>query len=188
MRAVVAGSLIIGFVVTGFNFSAPVCAGQNQGTEVKIGSRKAIAPADWKKVKPANLLRSYQFQLPGVQEGQEAELAVFPESHPDPEKNFPKWKGQFVPPVDKTIDDLTQTTKWDLNGATAHVLIVTGGTWKYKSAPQDPRAKEILLDNYRVIWVIVVDKDEATHIRLSGPIATVEKHQAAFEKFIKSLK
>lgn len=189
MRALVGASmLLVGLVATKTGFPASVHARQPQGVDVKIGSLKATAPAEWKKVKPANLLRSYQFQLAGDQPGQDAELVVFPESHPDPEKTFPKWKAQFIPPVDKTIDDLTQSTKWDLPGATAHVLIVSGGTWKYKAAPQDPRSKEVLLDNYRVIWVIVVDKNEATHLRLSGPLKTVEKHQAAFETFIKSLK
>ena len=39
-----------------------------------------------------------------------------------------------------------------------------------------------------VIWVIVADKDEATHVRLSGPAPSVDKHAAAFEKWVKSLK
>ena len=46
----------------------------------------------------------------------------------------------------------------------------------------------MLLDNYRVIWVIVAEKDEATHIRLSGPAPSVAKSYKAFEGFVKSLK
>ncbi len=62
------------------------------------------------------------------------------------------------------------------------------GTWKYKERPQDPKSKEMLLDDYRVIWVIVAEKDEATHIRLSGPKESVDKQVKAFEGFVKSLK
>ena len=62
--------------------------------------------------------------------------------------------------------------------------------WKdaYKERPQDPKSKEMILDDHRVIWVIVAEKDEATHLRLSGPSATVGKHYSAFESFVKGLK
>jgi hypothetical protein len=161
---------------------------QDKGTEVKINSLKATTPADWKKEKPANLLRSYQFKLPATKDLAEAELTVYPESHPNPEKSFPRWKAMFIPPEDKTIDDMTKTPKWEVKGTTVTVLDVSGGTWKYKERPQDPKSKEMLLDNYRVIWVIVAEKEEATHIRLAGPAATVEKHAKAFEEWVKALK
>lgn len=188
MRAAAVVALFVSLVGTGSLHSLLAGAGQDKGTLVKVGGLKGVVPADWKSEKPANLLRSYQFRLPGPKEGADAELAIFPESHPDPEKSFPKWKAQFVPPVEKTIDDLAKTASWDVKGAKVTVLDISGGTWKYKERPQDPKSKEMLLDNYRVIWVIVAEKDEATHLRLSGPIATVEKHHAEFEKFVKGLK
>jgi hypothetical protein len=45
-----------------------------------------------------------------------------------------------------------------------------------------------LRPDYRVIWAIVVTGDEATHLRLSGPRAVVEKHYPVFEKWLKSMK
>jgi len=164
-----------------------VASTQNKGTEVKVGNLKAVTPPDWAKEKPANLLRSYQFKLPGAEDFPQPELAIFPESNPDPEKNFPKWKAQFVPPEGKSIDDVSKTGKWDVKGATVTYLDVTG-TWKYRERPQDPSSKEMLLDNYRVIWVIVAEKDGATHLRLSGPTQSVAKSYKAFEDFVKSLK
>jgi hypothetical protein len=161
--------------------------GQDKGTVVKVGSLSSTTPTDWKKEKPANLLRSFQFKLPGEKDHPDAEVAVFPESHPSPDNNFPKWKGQFVPPEGKTIDDISKTGKWDVKGATVTFLDVTA-TWKYKERPQDPASKEMLLDDYRVIWVIVAEKKEATHIRLSGPSVSVEKQFKAFESWVKSLK
>jgi hypothetical protein len=161
---------------------------KDKGTEVKINSLKATTPADWKKEKPANLLRSYQFKLPAAKDLAEAELTIYPESHPNPDKSFPRWKAMFIPPEGKTIDDMTKMPKWEVKGATVTVLDISGGTWKYKERPQDPTSKEMLFDNYRVIWVIVAEKEEATHIRLAGPAATVEKHAKAFEEWVKSLK
>jgi len=162
-------------------------SGQEKGTPVKIGKLSAVAPADWAKEKPANLLRSYQFKLPGAEDFPQPELAVFPESHPSPEKNFPRWKAQFVPPEGKTIEDIGKSGKWEVPGATVNYLDITG-TWKFKERPQDPKSKEMILDDYRVIWVILVEKDEATHIRLSGPAPSVAKSYKAFEGFIRSLK
>jgi hypothetical protein len=161
--------------------------GQEKGTAVKVGKLTATAPADWKKEKPSNLLRSYQFKLPGADDLPAVELAIFPESHPSPEKNFPRWKAQFVVPEGKTIDDVAKTGKWDVPGATVHVLDLAG-TWKYRERPQDPKSKEMLLDDHRVVWVIVAEKEEATHLRLSGPSASVAKSYGAFEAFVKSLK
>src|SRR5580698_11229093 len=105
--------------------STSECRAEDKGTEVKVGSLKATTPADWKKEKPANLLRSFQFKLPGEKDHPDAEVAVFPESHPSPDKNFPKWKGQFVPPEGKTVDDISKTGKWDVKGATVTFLDLT---------------------------------------------------------------
>ena len=161
---------------------------EDKGTVVvKIGKLTATAPADWAKEKPDNLLRSYQFKLPGAEDFPAPVLAIFPESHPSPEKNFPKWKAQFIPPEGKTIDDISKTGKWEVKGATVNYLDVTG-TWKYKERPQDPKSKEMILDDYRVVWVIVAEKDEATHLRLSGPAPSVAKSYKSFEAFVKSLK
>jgi hypothetical protein len=154
---------------------------------VKVNKLSAAAPAGWKSEKPANRLRSFQFKLPGAADHADAELIVSPESSPDVQKNFPRYKAQFVPPEGKTAEDLGKTAKWDVPGETVNVLDVTG-TWKYKERPFDPKSKEMLLENYRVIWVIVADKDEATHLRLSGPAPSVDKHAAEFEKWVKSLK
>src|SRR5262249_26704719 len=89
-------------ILTAFAFAGGVqpsfAQDKGKGTLVKVGKLSATTPADWQKEKPANLLRSYQFKLPGAEDFPQPELAIFPESHPDPEKNFPKWKAQFVPP------------------------------------------------------------------------------------------
>ena len=181
MRSIAAALLLAGFAAAGDPRA------QDKGVVVKVGKLTAPAPADWMKEKPANLLRSYQFKLPGAEDFPQPELAIFPESHPDPQKNFPKWKAQFVPPESKTVDDISKTGKWDVPGATVTYLDITG-TWKFKERPQDPKSKEMILDDYRVVWVIVAEKDEATHLRLSGPAPSVAKSYKAFETFVKSLK
>lgn len=167
-------------------FPLLVSAAPDKPVVVKVGALQAEVPADWKSEKPKYTLRSYQFKLPG-KDGHDAELAIYPESHPKPEKSFPRWKATFNPPEGKTVDDISKVTTAEIPGAKLTVLDIHG-TWRYKEAPQDPKSKEMLLDNYRVIWVIVAGKEEATHIRLSGPKATIDRHYPAFEKWLKSLK
>jgi len=155
---------------------------------VKLGPLTAEPPKDWIAGKPANRLRSHQFTLKSAEEGfADAEVIVYPESKPDPEKVFPAWKSQFVVPEGKTTDDISKISKFDAGGATVHLLELRG-TWKYRERPNDPKSKEETRDDHRVVWAIVATKDEATHVRLSGPSTVVDTHYAAFEKWLKSMK
>ena len=156
---------------------------------VKLGNLSADAPADWKSEKVANRLRAYQFKLPGEKGGPgDAELVVMTGVNPKLEKNFPMWKATFVPPEGKTADDVGKTSKIEgVKGAKIDVLDCYG-TWKYRERPFDPKSKEELKDDYRVIWVIVNDDDDGCHLRLSGPKETVDKYHPGLVKFIKSLK
>ncbi|MDB5307300.1 MAG: hypothetical protein JWO38_1502 [Gemmataceae bacterium] len=169
--------------------TVPLLAGaDDKPVVVKLGKLTASAPPDWKSEKPSNRLRSYQFKLPGAKDTPAAELIVLPESDPKAEKVFPRWKLQFVPPEGTTANDIGKVSKIEgVKGAKIDVLDVNG-TWKYKERPFDPKSKEELKEDYRVVWVIVADGDEATHLRLSGPKETVDKHYPAFEKWLKSLK
>jgi hypothetical protein len=181
MRFLAASTLLICLQFFGIANSQ----GDDKGTLVKVGTLTATTPSDWKKEKPANLFRSYQFKLPGAKDLADAEVILYPDVNPSSEKMFSTWKAQFVPPEGKAIDDISKTGKWGMIGASAEFLDITG-TWKYKDRPQD--TKVMLLDDYRVVWVIVAEGDGATHIRLSGPTASVDKQFKAFESWVKSLK
>jgi hypothetical protein len=156
---------------------------------VKIGKLSATPPAGWASEKTSNRLRSHQFKLAGEKGGPgDAELIVMPESDPKAEKVFSRWKAQFMPPEGKTIDDVSKVkTIEGVKGATITLLDVSA-TWRYKERPFDPKSKEELKEDYRVVWAVVSDGEEAAHIRLSGPKGTVDTHYPAFEKWLQSLK
>ena len=169
-------------------FSSLAVAADPKPAVVKFGKLSATAPVEWKAEKVANRLRSHQFKLVSpMKDFAHAEVIVMPESNPDPMKSFPRWKESFVPPDGKTLDDISKVSKFEVNGLNVHVLDVTG-SWKYKERPFDPSSKEVLKPEYRVIWAIVIAGDDATHLRLSGPMTVVEKFQPEFEKWIKSAK
>lgn len=167
----------------------PAADDEPKAVVVKVNALSAPAPAGWVKEKPANNLRSFQFKLPGEKGGPgDAELIVSSESDPKAEKVFPRWKAQFVVPEGKTADDIAKVTKLDGPPETTITLLDAAGTWKYKAAPFDPKSKEELRDDQRVVWAVVAGPDEAAHVRLSGPKATVDAHYPAFEKWLKSLR
>jgi hypothetical protein len=185
MRCLSGLVLVAGFAALGSARAADPVA-------VKLEKLSAAVPDSWKKEKPANNLRKYQFKLPGAKDHPDAELTIMGESLPGAEKNFPKWKNTFVPPEGKTIDEAAKTAKWDVKGAKVDVLDVRG-TWKYKERPFDPKSKEMRLEDWRVIWVIVDERNasgegETHHFRLSGPEQTVNERAAEFEKWVKGLR
>jgi len=156
-------------------------------TVVTLGTLKATAPASWKSEKPSNLLRSFQFKI-ADKEAMPAEVAVFKEASPKVEEKFAEWKATFAIPDGKTADDLgAKVDKFAVADATVHTLDLSG-TWKYRERPRDPKSKEELRPEHRVIWVVLVQKDETTHVRLAGPTAVVEKAAPEFLKWIKSAK
>ena len=166
----------------------PFAGADDKGTPTKLSGLTGVTPATWKSEKPANRLRSYQFKLSsGDKDYADADVVVFPESSPDNAKNFARWKDTFVPPEGMTIEQVAKTGKLEIGKATVATLDVSG-TWKYKERPQDPKSKEMLLAEYRVIWVVIETPDETTHVRLSGPAMVVEKHKKDFDAWLKSLK
>ena len=167
---------------------ASCAVAEDKPTPVKLSGLAATAPASWKSEKPANRLRSFQFKLAsGDKDYADAEVAIFPESSPDNTKNFERWKATFVPPDGMTIEDAAKVGTMEIGRAKVATLEVSG-TWKYKERPQDPKSKEMLLADYRAVWVVIEAPDETTHVRLSGPGVIVEKHKKDFEAFLKSLK
>jgi hypothetical protein len=182
--ALVLFALSVGLVAA----ADPAAVAQPKAVTIKLDKLSAPAPAGWVSEKPKYTLRSYQFQLPGEKDGPAGEFIVMPESDPKAEKVFPRWKASFVPPDGKTADDIsTVRAIAGVKGAKIDVLDAAG-TWKYKARPFDPKSKEELKDDYRVVWVIVADDDEASHVRLSGPRETVDKAYPALEKMLKALK
>jgi hypothetical protein len=153
---------------------------------VTVGKRSAATPASWASVKPSNRLRSHQFKLAAADATlPPGEVIVSPDSDPDPDKLFPRWKATFELPEGKTVDDISKASKIETNGVTVHLLDVSGA-WKYKEFPM--AKKEERRPGWRVVWALVVADGTATQVRLSGPIPVVEQHYPAFEKWLKSLK
>ena len=164
-------------------------AGAQPPKPVKFGPLSATPPAGWKAEKPANLLRSAQFKLPSADDSlAAAEVAVFGEASPKVAEKFAEWRNTFVPAEGESADKLGKVETFAMLGKTVATTLDVTGTWKYRERPRDPASKEELRPDYRVVWAILVNEDETTHLRLSGPAKVVAAHHEAFVAWLKSAK
>ena len=174
--------LLAGFLIAPLPGQEP-----KAGTVVKLDKLKSATPENWKSEKPFNRLRTHQFRIPGPKGAKDAELAILPDVKGTVEQNHARWKDQFVPPDGKTVDDLAKTSKFMVGKAKVDVLDMRG-TWVFKERPFDPKSREEVRPDSRVLFVIFDTGDENFHIRLAGPAATVDPQYQAFMDWLKNFK
>jgi hypothetical protein len=167
--------------------TAELSAKDDKGTEVEIDGLKATTPADWKAEKPTSKLRFAQFRLPKKGDDKDdAELVIFKGLGGSVEQNLERWKGTFVPPKGKKIEEVSKVEEMKVQGRKVTYLDISG-TFKYKE-PGKPDAKEEPRPDYRMLAVQFDGKDDAYHIKLTGPAKTVEAYKKGFDEWLKALK
>ena len=168
--------------------SAGQAADDKKGDVVELDGLKAPVPAEWKKEKPANLMRFLQFKLPKNKDDKEdGELVVFKSLSGTAEANIKRWKDMFEPPEGKKIDDVAKVTEIKIGGTKAPYLDVSG-TYKFKAAPFDPKAKTELKPGFRMLAIQLDGKNDTYHLRLTGPAKTVDQHKKGFDDWLTGLK
>ena len=162
-----------------------------KGTVVEIDGLSSRVPADWKEEEVTNKLRAYQFLLPRVKEGQaDAEMIIFffgTGSGGSADDNVKRWKGMFIPPKGKKIEDVSKVDRMKVAGVDLTYLDIQG-TYKYKARPFDPQAKEELRPDYRMLGVVFASPKGPYFIRLVGPAKTVAHHKPGFDEWLKGFK
>ena len=111
---------LIGFMVLAFLTAAcsPSASESNaadgdkekgKGAVVDLDGLKSTTPGDWKEEAAANKMRYMQFRLPKKGDDKEdAELVIFKGLGGGSKANIDRWKGMFIPPEGKTIDDVAK--------------------------------------------------------------------------------
>jgi hypothetical protein len=156
----------------------------SKGTVVTLGEMKSTTPADWKSQAPANKFRAYQFAAG------DAELLIFyfgEGGGGSPNDNINRWKGQFVPPEGKSIDEVAKVEKLKVGKAELTYLDIQG-TYLYKNPPFDPNAKTERKSNYRRLGVYFACEGGPYFITLTGPAKTVEQQKKSFDEWLKNFK
>jgi hypothetical protein len=164
-------------------------AKDDKGTVVELDGLKSRAPATWKEEEPSNpQFRLAQFRLPKVKDDKyDAEVVVFHGISGSAKDNIDRWKGQFIPPEGKKIDDVAKVTEMKVGDAQVTSLDVTG-TYKFKERPFDPNAKEEKRPDYHMVGVIFETAKSQYQIRLVGPAATIDNYKPGFDEWLKNFK
>jgi hypothetical protein len=169
--------------------AAPQQGGDNKGDEVTLDKLKSRVPAAWKAEKPTSKLRTAQFRVPKAEgDKEDAELAIFyfKGSGGSVDANIARWKGFFIPPEGKTIDEVSKVEKFKVGQADVTYLDIHG-TFKSKD-PSDPKAREELKPHFRRFGVVFESPNGPYFITLTGPARTLEQHKAGFDGWIKGFK
>jgi hypothetical protein len=172
---------------------AGVGADDQKGTRVTIDGLSSTAPADWKEEEVSETARKFrvkQFKLPRVKgDKSDGEVVIFSFSGGggSVKANIARWKGMFIPPKGKKIDDVTKVEKAKA-GKVPVIFVDIHGTYKFSSAPFDPNAKKELRPDYRLVNVIFEGKENTYFFRLLGPSKTVAHYKKGFDQFVKSFK
>lgn len=159
---------------------------------IELGGLKSKAPAGWSMQNPSNKLRMYQAVVKKVEgDKEDAELVVFffgAGGGGGTEENIKRWKGQFLPPDGKTIDEASKLEKYKVGTAADVVVLDISGTFKYKNPPFSPTAKEERKENFRRFNAIFDTDKGAYFITLTGPAKTMQKNKDVFDSWVKSFK
>lgn len=166
----------------------PAPAQEKKGTVVELDNLSSRAPAEWKEEAPSNRMRLIQFLLPKAKDDkQDAEVVIFKGIGGSTKDNINRWKGMFIPPEGKTLDDVAKITEMKVGEAAVTYLDVRG-TYLFKERPFDPNAKAEKRPDFRMLGVVFETKQNPYHIRLVGPAKTVESYQKGFDEWLKAFK
>lgn len=159
-----------------------------KGTKVNFDGLTSTTPAAWVEETPSNKMRFAQFKLPKVKgDKEDAELVIFKGLGGSAAANIDRWKAQFVAPKGKTADDISKQTEIKIGGKPAQQVVVEG-TFKYNPAPFNPRSKNVLRPDYKMIAVHFEGPKEIYHIKLTGPAKTVDHYAKGFDAWLKGFK
>ncbi len=188
---------LIGFMVLAFLAAAcsPSASESNaadgdkekdKGTVVDLDGSKSTTPGEWKQEKPASTMRWLQFRLAKKGDDKEdAELVIFKGLGGGTKANVERWKGQFVPPEGKTIDDVTEIKEIKIGDRPATYVDIRG---TYKPLALRPGAKAQMKPNYRMLAIYYDGPGNEYQIKLTGPAKTVEAYKKGFDEWVKNFK
>ena len=158
------------------------------GTPVTIDGLTSSVPSTWVEA-PPRPMRFKSFTIPASGGDKiDAELVIFhfgAGGGGDVDANISRWKGMFVPPEGKKIDDVSKTQKLKVSGVDVTLLDVHG-TYKYKPAPMAPQ--EELRPGHRMIGVVFASPQGPYFMRFVGPEKTIDKNKKDFDRFLKGFK
>ena len=139
-------------------------------------------PEAWIEEPPASSMRATQFKVPGEGEAGDAELAVFANIGGSNDANIARWVGQFTSSDGTGVEP--ELSSLEANGMPVTVVWLQGtySGMLPSGAPTEAAA------NTGFLAAIVETPFTVLHLRLLGPLETVEANRDDFMALISGLK
>jgi hypothetical protein len=162
-----------------------------RGTLVTFDGMQSQTPADWVEEASTSRFRLKQFRLQATGDDKEnAELIIFffgTGQGGSVEQNHQRWKGMFVPPEGRRIEDVAKVSHFKL-GKVPVTMLDVHGTYLFRSRPFDPVSETARRPNYRMLAAVIESEKGPYFVRLVGPAATVASYAKGFEDWLKGFK
>ncbi len=142
-------------------------------------------PSEWETLAVKSPMRVAQFVVPGP--GGDAEMVVFrfAGGAGGIDANIARWKGQFVAPEGKTVDDLTKTTNFEA-GALKVTLVDISGRYNAPAMPGGPEMVDAT--DQRMIAAIIEGAGDPFFFKLLGAEKTIALWAKPFEDGLRAAK
>jgi len=158
-----------------------------KGAEINLDGLRSKTPGDWKEETPSNRLRWMQFRVPKAKDDEaNGELYLTKGISGSKEDNLKRWKGQFLPPSGKKIDDVTKVENIKVAGCEVMYVDIQG-TY-LEGPPMAPPAAKKRKPNYRMLAVQFEGPQDVYHIKFTGPAKTIAEHKKGFDEWLKGFK
>lgn len=144
----------------------------------KAAELSFAVPTEWETQQITSPMRVAHFVVPGP--GGDAEMIVFrfQGGAGGIDANIARWKGQFVAPEGKTLDDISKTTNFEVGKLKVTLVDIAG---HYKAAERPGSDKIVEEDDQRMIAAIVEGSGDAFFFKLLGSKKTVDLWAKAYE-------
>ena len=162
-------------------------ADDKKGVVVDFDGMKSTTPGDWKEETPSNRLRHMQFRVPKAKDDPaDGEMYITRGITGSTKQNLERWKGQFIPPAGKSIDDVTKVTEMKVAGCDVMYVDIQG-TY-LDGPPMLPANQKMKRPNYRMLAIQFEGPDNPYHIKITGPAKTITEAKEGFDTWLKGFK
>jgi hypothetical protein len=140
-------------------------------------------PDGWQETEPTSSMREQQFLLPGSEGAAEMVVYHFPGGGGTVDMNVDRWIGQFSQPDGSDSKEHAERRTVEVEGEEITIVDVSGtydpGMMSGGTGPQT---------GYRMLAAIIEAPDGPWFYKVTGPRATVDRHESEFEAFVESLR
>lgn len=146
-------------------------------------------PKGWVPKAPSSSMRVAEFVLPKADgDAEDATLTVysFPGGGGTIEANLERWIGQMSQPDGKPSKDLAKTTTLTSTAGVKMTLVDVPGTYIAEVSPGS--TERFNKPGFRLRAAVVETTAGPYYVKLTGPAKTVEKWDASYTSFLKSMK